>query len=79
MKNLTILLTGFGLGLILVACGFEKSSAEEKGIASQIDTLLGGQVIISQPVEVEAKRNFIYIEPGPVKPDKIAGEIFAGG
>lgn len=79
MKKLTILLAGFGLGFILAASEFENLSAAEKGIDSHIDTLLGGQVIINQPVEMEAKRNFIYIEPGPVKSDKIAGEIFAGG
>jgi len=79
MKNLTVLLAGFGLGLILAVCEFENSSAVEKGIDSHIDTLLDGQVIVRQPIEEKAKKNFILVEPGPVKSDKVVGEIFAGG
>lgn len=79
MKNLTVLLAGFGLGLILAVCEFENSSAVEKGIDSHIDTLLDGQVMVRQPIEEKAKKNFILVEPGPVKSDKVVGEIFAGG
>jgi hypothetical protein len=79
MKKLIVFLTGLWMGLILIGGSFKISLAEGNKVTSQIDTLWSGQVIISQPVEMEAKRNFVYIEPGPVKSDKIAGEIFAGG
>jgi hypothetical protein len=79
MKKLSAFLTGLWISLILITGSFEISLAKGNRAVSQIDTLLGVQVIINQPVEMEAKRNFIYIEPGPVKSDKIAGEIFAGG
>jgi uncharacterized protein YcfJ len=81
MKKLTVLLAG--LGLLLIAGGFEKALAQEKQITYRVDTLAQGQVIIRQPmeIEVEAKptKNYIFLKPDPVQPGKIAGEVLAGG
>ena len=81
MKKLMVLLAGIGLGLILVAGGSEVSIAQEKQITFRADTLLGDQVVIHQPVVVKAEtgKGFIYVEPDPVQPGKIAGEVFVGG
>jgi hypothetical protein len=79
MKKLMVLLAG--LGFLLIAGGFEKTSAQERQIVYRVDTLGQGQVIIRQPVGVKAKteKSFIYAEPDPVNPGKIAGEIMGGG
>ena len=79
MKKLSVFLTGLWISLILITGSFETSLAEGNRTASQIDTLLDGQVIVRQPIEEKAKKNFILVEPGPVKSDKVVGEIFAGG
>jgi hypothetical protein len=81
MKKAICLLTGLGLGLILLAGAPEKSLAQAESVVFRTDTLEGGQVIIRQPVEIKAEpaKGFIYAEPDPVKPEKIAGEIFVGG
>lgn len=81
MKKITVLLARLGLGLILLAGAPEKSLAQVESVVLRTDTLKGSEVIFRQPVEVRAEsaKGFIYAEPDPVRPEKIAGEVFAGG
>ena len=74
MKNLIVLLVGFGV--ILLAGGVEYALAE------------GGQPVFSGPtlsddslkaLSLRARRDLIYMEPGPARPGKVAGEFVAGG
>jgi len=81
MKKIMVFITGLGLGFILIIGGSEKSAAQVESVAFRTDTLNGGQIIIRQPVVVKAEteKGIIYAEPDPVKPEKIAGEVFVGG
>ena len=79
MKNLTVLLAGFGLGLILIAGSFEGSRAEEKGLVLLKDTLLSSSLIKKQAEQERIKKNFIYQKPGPANSLKVSGEFLLGG
>jgi len=78
MKKLMVSLAGLGLVLILLAGSFENCSAEEKDSVSQKYPLLN-DYFRELSLRANSDNNWFYIEPEPVKPGKVAGEVLLGG
>lgn len=88
MKKLMVFLTGLGLGLVLIAGSFETSLAEERDSLFQKYPLISEHFqkcpLVSEhlkqlSLQENAKINSAYLKPGPVKPEKVAGEFLLGG
>jgi hypothetical protein len=78
MKKLMVFLMGLGLGLVLIAGGFETSQAQEKSSVFQKTTLSNDSLRV-QPLQERVNNNSNYLKPPPVKPMKVAGEVLLGG
>jgi hypothetical protein len=78
MKKLMVFLAGLGLGLILVAGGFDTSQAQEKSSLLQKTALFNDSLKV-QSLQEKAENNSAYLKPGPLKPKKVAGEVLLGG
>ena len=74
MKNLIVLLVGFGV--IVLAGGAEYALAEGSQSAFSGSTLSDDSL---KALSLRARRDLIYMEPGPARPGKVAGEFVAGG
>jgi hypothetical protein len=76
MKKLMVLLTGFAL--IVLAGRAEGSLARDsQPVFSRYDLSDDSSRALSS--QVKAKTHFVYVDPGPAKPGKVAGEFLAGG
>lgn len=76
MKKLMVLLAGFGV--ILLAVGVENSLAQDsQSVFSK--RALSDDSLRALSSQAKAKTHFIYVDPGPAKPGKVAGEFLAGG
>lgn len=76
MKKLTVLLAG--IAVILLAGGVENALAEDSQSVFSGNTL-SGDSLKALSLQAKAKTHFIYVDPGPAKPGKVAGEFLAGG
>lgn len=79
---------GLGLGMILIAGSFETSQAEEKDSLFEKYPLIREHFqrcpLVSEhlkelSLQENAKNNSVYLKPGPVKPEKVAGQFLLGG
>jgi len=76
MKKLIVLLAGSAV--ILLAGAFENVLAGENQ-SPFLRYTLSDDSLRALALQANAKRNFIYIEPGPADPGKVAGGFLAGG
>lgn len=78
MKKIKVLIVGIGLSLSLITVDFETSMAQVDTALSGLNLPSGNSQLVDGTQSKQVKKNFIYMKPDPVKPDKIATEFFVG-
>jgi hypothetical protein len=76
MKKLMALLVGFAV--ILLAGGLENSLAQDgQSVLSRY--AFSDDSLKALSLQANAEKHFVYVEPGPANPGKVAGEFLFGG